>query len=228
MAQASLGRSYVAEKKDELAVQWFRKSARQGFYGGQNDLGSMYRDGKGGLPQSYALAVEWYKRGADQEYQDSQFNLGTMYVRGEGVPVNMPMAITLLRKAEAQGGRLGKEAKDLLQYVVRARNTRQEASRGGCARTAELATAAAAGAAGTGGDRITSPVPVGALVAIRGHESKKFDGKNGIMLGFDFNTKLCTLQLEDGSGPHYVPSHTLYPWRPEDEEDQGTLPPEDR
>ena len=63
----------------------------------------MYKNGRGGLPQSDALAVEWYRKAADQGGALAQFNLGAMYASGQGVPQNFTEALRWFREAHAQG-----------------------------------------------------------------------------------------------------------------------------
>jgi hypothetical protein len=86
-----------------LAVEWWRKAADEGDAKAQYNLGIMYEDGKGGLPQSDALAVEWWRKAADQGLTNAQGNLGCMYFKGKGLDQNFDAALAWLRKAAAQG-----------------------------------------------------------------------------------------------------------------------------
>uniref|UniRef100_A0A914VL89 Uncharacterized protein n=1 Tax=Plectus sambesii TaxID=2011161 RepID=A0A914VL89_9BILA len=52
---------------------------------GQNNLGFMYKNGRG-VPQSDEEAVKWYRKSAEQGEASAQYNLGWMYEIGHGVP----------------------------------------------------------------------------------------------------------------------------------------------
>jgi TPR repeat protein len=47
------------------AVEWYQKTADQGYVTAQYNLGLMYENGKG-VKQDYKKAVEWYQKAADQ------------------------------------------------------------------------------------------------------------------------------------------------------------------
>src|ERR1035437_5616552 len=68
----------------------------------QNNLGSMYQNGKG-VPQDYAQALAWYRKAVDQNLSTGQYNLGFMYEDGEGVTKDYAQALLLYRKAADQG-----------------------------------------------------------------------------------------------------------------------------
>jgi TPR repeat protein len=46
-------------------VEWFRKSAQQGYAWTEYNLGFMYANGKG-VSQDYTEAVKWYRKAAEQ------------------------------------------------------------------------------------------------------------------------------------------------------------------
>ena len=48
-----------------LAVEWFRKAAKQGNAVAQSALGAAYDQGQG-VPQDYAQAAVWYRKAAKQ------------------------------------------------------------------------------------------------------------------------------------------------------------------
>src|SRR4030095_1164368 len=79
-----------------------KKRATQGDAVAQNNLGSMYVEGKG-VPQDYTEALKWYRLAAAQGYAEAQFNLGVMYLGGEGVPQDYAEALKWYRLAAAQG-----------------------------------------------------------------------------------------------------------------------------
>ena len=62
------------------AMKWYHKAAVQGNTDAQNNLGSMYENGKG-VPQNNAEAVTWYVVAAGQGNSHAQNNLGVMYRR---------------------------------------------------------------------------------------------------------------------------------------------------
>ena len=48
------------------AVEWFKKSASQGYPGGQAGLGFLYLNGLGGLERDIKLSVEWIQKSVVQ------------------------------------------------------------------------------------------------------------------------------------------------------------------
>jgi TPR repeat protein len=79
-----------------------KKAAKKGYATAQNNLGTMYYEGRG-VPQSDALAVEWIRKAADQGNANAQFNLGLMYRKGKGVHQSDALAAEWFRKAADQG-----------------------------------------------------------------------------------------------------------------------------
>jgi hypothetical protein len=63
------------------ALRLYRPLADQGDAPAQNDLGLMYRDGRG-VPQDYAEALTWYRLAADQGNAGAQNSLGVLYQNG--------------------------------------------------------------------------------------------------------------------------------------------------
>ena len=61
--------------------------AEQGNAIAQNNLGIMYRRGRG-VAENYAEAVRWYRLAAEQGNATAQVSLGYMYANGDGVPQN--------------------------------------------------------------------------------------------------------------------------------------------
>ena len=49
----------------------------------QNELGTRYETGRGGVEQNTYKAREWYKRATEQKHADAQYRLGVMYTSGE-------------------------------------------------------------------------------------------------------------------------------------------------
>ncbi len=83
-----IGRLYArgrgVAQDDTVAVEWFRKAARQGYAPAQNDLGTMYEQGRG-VERDDVQAVRWFRAAAESGRAAAQANLATMYELGRGV-----------------------------------------------------------------------------------------------------------------------------------------------
>lgn len=105
-AQFNLGVQYDTGEgvvqNDETAVEWYTKSALQGYAAAQYNLGVMYAKGKG-VPQDDEKAAEWYAKSAAQGLALAQNNLANMYNRGQGVTLDYQKAIYWYTKAAEQG-----------------------------------------------------------------------------------------------------------------------------
>ena len=95
----------------EPQIEWYTKSAEQGFAPAQYNLGTMYNKGLG-VTQDYKQAIEWYTKSAEQGYADAQLNLGFMYKYGEGVTQDYVVAYAWYSVAGANGSELGAEFRD--------------------------------------------------------------------------------------------------------------------
>lgn len=106
IAQCDIGWMYQYGKgrkqsyKD--AVEWYRKSASQGYARAQNILGVMYRDGIG-IEQSFENALNLFKKAADQNYARAQYHIALMYHNGQGVEQSDLTAVSYLKCAADQG-----------------------------------------------------------------------------------------------------------------------------
>ena len=125
-AQCELGN----ERNAEEALKWMKKSAIQGYWDAQIDLGNYYYMSQNyeeamkwyrkaaeqenvyaqynlGVvyedSQKYEEAVKWYRKAAEQGYASGQFNLGYMYEYGKGVSQDYEEAVKWYRKAAEQG-----------------------------------------------------------------------------------------------------------------------------
>jgi TPR repeat protein len=94
---------------DELAAQWCRKAAEQGYARAQNHLGTMYRMGIG-VEKNKEEAVNWYRKAARQKYANAMFNLGTAYYNGDGVQSNDVVSGAWFLLAEDSGSDAAKDA----------------------------------------------------------------------------------------------------------------------
>ncbi len=98
--EKGLGRFFLGDYA--AALQEWRPLAEQGDVVAQNNLGMMYRDGKG-APQDYGEAAKWYRKAAGQGHADAQYNLGAMFYNGQGVPRNYVQAHMWFNIAGTQG-----------------------------------------------------------------------------------------------------------------------------
>lgn len=87
---------------DVEAVEWYRKSARQGNSTSQWLLGLCYEQGKGVI-QNYKEAVECYRKSAEQDNASAQYHLGLCYEKGYGVVQDYGQAIFWYQKSANQG-----------------------------------------------------------------------------------------------------------------------------
>eukprot|EP00613_Pedinella_sp_CCMP2098_P072287 CAMPEP_0171912888 /NCGR_PEP_ID=MMETSP0993-20121228/11415_1 /TAXON_ID=483369 /ORGANISM="non described non described, Strain CCMP2098" /LENGTH=410 /DNA_ID=CAMNT_0012546805 /DNA_START=21 /DNA_END=1253 /DNA_ORIENTATION=+ len=94
----------------ETAASWCIKAAEKGCICAQHNLGSLYYNGKG-VAKSLVTARHWYQKSVDQYDEDkededcasSQCELGTMIMKGEGGGQDPEEAVSLWKKAAAQG-----------------------------------------------------------------------------------------------------------------------------
>ncbi|MBQ9395481.1 MAG: SEL1-like repeat protein, partial [Proteobacteria bacterium] len=100
-AQCDLGYAYDCGngvKQDKaMAVEWYQRSARQGYKIGQFNLGIAYRDGF--VTKDDKLAFMWFKKAANQGYEKAQTEVGRLYHYGIGVDRDDKEAIKWFRKA---------------------------------------------------------------------------------------------------------------------------------
>jgi uncharacterized protein len=82
----------------KTAFNEWKPLAERGHTGAQNNLGSMYDNGRGVL-KDYQEAVRWYKKAAEQGDAFAQNNLGWMYINGRGVVKDLNKAKYWIKKA---------------------------------------------------------------------------------------------------------------------------------
>jgi TPR repeat protein len=82
---------YGVLRNPKTALKWYTLAAKQGNIDAQNNLGGMYKKGKG-VPQNYKTAVKWYTLAAENGCADAGFNLGSMHFRGNGVLKDLQIA----------------------------------------------------------------------------------------------------------------------------------------
>lgn len=86
------------EKNYELAMLYFRISAKYNYHKAQFYIGYMYDEGEG-IPCSYKSAIYWYKLAASNGNSTAMNNLGVMYAKGNGVSRDRTKAFELYREA---------------------------------------------------------------------------------------------------------------------------------
>lgn len=106
MAQCDLGNCYRqgrgVEKNLEKAVEWYRKSAEQGYDRGQYCLAGCYEKGEG-VPIDKEKALQWYKKAADQGFGSGELAINNMGI-GTALAVGAAMAaVGVLEKLERLG-----------------------------------------------------------------------------------------------------------------------------
>lgn len=90
--------------KDEAqAARLLRQAADQGHPRAQDELGTMYRCGLGGLRADPEEAYRWFHRAAQQGDASAQDHLGALLENGVGVKRNLQEALRWYRKAADQG-----------------------------------------------------------------------------------------------------------------------------
>ena len=101
-AQYELGRVYE-NRNDEYALEWYSKSALQGYFISMKNLGNIYyRKG------DYENANKWYELAGEAGFDAGWNNLGNSYSNGIGVDKDEEKAIVLYKKAyEMKGSTAG-------------------------------------------------------------------------------------------------------------------------
>ena len=94
--------SKYSSKGIKEEVEWYRRSAEQGYAEAQVSLGLCYERGRG-VAVSYKEAIKWYSKAAAQGNCDAAYNLGKCYYNGLGVARSYDEALKWYRKAAAQG-----------------------------------------------------------------------------------------------------------------------------
>lgn len=91
-AQYRFGQNYYGQFKFSQAVEWFRKSADQGFVDAQYTLGQMLMDGRAkSVPDSLPVprapheAIKWLLLAANQGHRSAQLELARCFESGKAV-----------------------------------------------------------------------------------------------------------------------------------------------
>ncbi|OOY37434.1 hypothetical protein BOW13_07445 [Solemya velum gill symbiont] len=111
-AQYVLGKMYL--KGDGMkanaseALDWFLKSAKQGYAAAQNRVGMIYYDGAAEIPKDRAGAFPWFEKAAQQGHRVAQFYYGYQLFSGEVVLENRDLGLEWMLKAAANNCRRAK------------------------------------------------------------------------------------------------------------------------
>ena len=93
-------------KRDDVAAEWFRKSAVQGNAVGAAAYGRYLLNGSG-VPKDMGAAIKYLKLGTDGGVASAMSALGWAYQFGEGVEKDMKEAVRLYRQAAEKGDAYG-------------------------------------------------------------------------------------------------------------------------
>jgi TPR repeat protein len=84
------------------ALEWWRRSAAQGYAPAQSQLSFMYANGMG-VRLDHRESVRWSRLAANQGHASAQYNLGASYYGGHGVGQDYAEAAKWFRSAAEQG-----------------------------------------------------------------------------------------------------------------------------
>ncbi len=87
---------------EELAFEWYLKSAELGNRAAINDIGASYEYGNG-VDKNDKLAYEWYMKAAYQGTKTAMYNVGLCYRLGRGIEENQEKAYEWYMKAAQKG-----------------------------------------------------------------------------------------------------------------------------
>jgi len=86
----------------KLAHEYYSKGMAEGDPGAANNLGELYREGKG-AELDYVKALAFYKKAAELNSLHAFYNLGEMHRDGHGVSANAVTALGWFKKAAEEG-----------------------------------------------------------------------------------------------------------------------------
>jgi TPR repeat protein len=101
-AQFELGLLNAMNGSYADAAVWYEKAADQGFSIAQNNLGNLYRNGRG-VPVDHQKAFNLFTVAAEKGIDQAQENLALCYEDGEGVEQNYAVAAQWHQRAADQG-----------------------------------------------------------------------------------------------------------------------------
>jgi TPR repeat protein len=89
-----------------IRVELFVIAANRGVAAAQNNLGLLYRAGKG-APKDSGKALFWFRKAAASKHPEAMNNLGVMLDNGEGVNPDKKAALALFESAARSGSDKG-------------------------------------------------------------------------------------------------------------------------
>ena len=87
----------------DIDVASIKRGAMAGDAESQLLLGSLYEDGRAGMPQDYKMAAKWYRKSADQGFAQAQYNLALLYEDGKGMEQDYYEAAQWYKRAANNG-----------------------------------------------------------------------------------------------------------------------------
>ncbi|PIR31615.1 MAG: hypothetical protein COV36_07770 [Alphaproteobacteria bacterium CG11_big_fil_rev_8_21_14_0_20_44_7] len=108
----------AATTTPETSAKWFIDKAESGDAAAQNDLGVMYRRGRG-VEKDDKKAFMWFEKSAAQGSTNAMLNLASMYKLGEGTEQNLELAYAWynLGADRMQAGELQNKARQNIQEI---------------------------------------------------------------------------------------------------------------
>lgn len=107
-----LGEKYYhglgVKRNDDLAVFYYKKSAKNGHFQSQYLLGLLYYYGTS-IKQDKNIALYWLNQAAENDHAPAQFFLGFLYQYGLGVPKNTNEGLRWIKLAADQEYNLAQE-----------------------------------------------------------------------------------------------------------------------
>jgi TPR repeat protein len=106
-AQYALGKFFlggemgVAQNTVE-AINWYEKSAEQGFIPSEAKLGEIYSQ-RTDVPHDYRMALKWWSAAANQNFAPAETGMGILCEFGQGTGKNALEAANWYRKSALQG-----------------------------------------------------------------------------------------------------------------------------
>lgn len=102
-AQLLMGRIYLSKNTEEYYLKAFtllKKSAKQGNANAMNDLGVLYKYGRG-CKLNYNKARKWFKKAAELKNDEAAYSLGYLYLKGFGnINQNYNKAVKWFNKSD--------------------------------------------------------------------------------------------------------------------------------
>ena len=109
---------------DESAMDWYKKSASQGYYLSMNNLGNEYYN-----QGDYEDANKWYKLAGEAGYDWGWYYLAYNYRKGNGVEKDDDKAMELYKRAYNIGGNAAGHSADLIGLIYDNRGDYEDANK---------------------------------------------------------------------------------------------------